>query len=46
MAFAGTDFAPFGMQRGSPCREKRLLRRILIVDDEQAVLATLRDFFV
>jgi len=29
----------------SPYREKKLLRRILIVDDEQAVLATLRDFF-
>lgn len=46
MAFAGTDFAPSGSREGSPCREKRLLRRILIVDDEQAVLATLRDFFV
>ena len=28
-----------------PYREKRLLRRILVVDDELAVLATLRDFF-
>jgi len=45
-AITGHELCTLGFRSwGSSYREKRLLRRILIVDDEQAVLATLRDFF-
>lgn len=46
MALAGHGLCSLLNPKRLPYHEKPLVRRILIVDDEQAVLATLRDFFV